>query len=216
MKINKEGYSIIAVTLCLCLLVAVPLFIFTPLWLAIIVSVVLAAHIVFTLYFFREPSRPVITDPNLIYAPADGKIVVVEPVVEKEFFGNERIQVSVFMSLTNVHINWYPLSGTIEYFKYHPGKYLAAWHPKSSEENERTTVVVKGEKHTVLFRQIAGLIARRIVCYAKHGDMVGQNTKCGFIKFGSRVDIFLPSGTEVFVKPGEIVMGSQTPIARLP
>lgn len=216
MKINREGYKIVAATLALSLLVATPLFLYAPMWLAIGVGVILLGWIAFTAYFFREPSRPLHTDPQTVWAPADGKVVVVEPVKETEFFGDERIQVSVFMSLTDVHINWYPTAGSVEYMRYHPGKYLAAWHPKSSEHNERTTVVVRGERHSILFRQIAGLVARRIVCYAKEGTQVRQNSKCGFIKFGSRVDMFLPPGTQVLVRPGDRVKGSQTPIARLP
>lgn len=215
MKINKEGLKIIVITLCLSLFVTVPLFFFAPAWVAWAVGVLLTANLLFVMYFFREPSRRRLTDPSLVYAPADGKVVAVEPVTEKEFFGDQRVQVSVFMSLTNVHINWYPIAGTVEYVKYHPGKYLAAWHPKSSEENERMTVVVKGERHTLLFRQIAGLVARRIVSYAQVGQSVGQNQKCGFIKFGSRVDMFLPPGTEVLVRPGDKVTGTQTPVARL-
>lgn len=148
-------------------------------------------------------------------APADGTVVVVEEVTENEYFNDRRLLVSVFMSLSNVHINWFPVGGRIEYFRHHQGRFLVAWHPKSSEENERTTTVVDMGGCKVLFRQIAGLIARRIVSYARVGEVAGQNTQCGFIKFGSRVDVYLPLGTEVLVKLGDKVTGSQTPIARL-
>lgn len=216
MKINKEGYAIIAISFTLLLALGAALFLFTPLWLASLLTFGLAVLFFFILIFFREPSRPQLTDNNLVYAPADGKVVVVERVYEKEFMAQECIQVSVFMSLTNVHINWYPIGGTVEYFKYHPGKYMVAWHPKSSEDNERTTVVVGNGRCRILFRQIAGLMARRIVSYAEAGRKVEQNEKCGFIKFGSRVDVMLPVDAEILVNIGDKVTGSQTPIARLP
>lgn len=215
MKINKEGTRIITAFCMLTLTAAVILFIFAPLWLAIAVTLLLLVWDMFVIAFFREPSREMLDDPELVYAPADGRIVALEEVEENEYFKDKRIQVSVFMSLTNVHINWFPVGGEIEYYKYHPGEFLVAWHPKSSEKNERTTVVVGNGRHSILFRQIAGYVARRIVSYAEEGLSVRQNQKCGFIKFGSRVDVFLPVGTEILVKPDDKVTGSQTPIARL-
>lgn len=215
MRIHKEGYKIIAITFILCAAISAALFLWTPAWLAWALTVILAGHLAMTMYFFREPSRPVLQDENLVYAPADGKVVVIEPVREKEYLGDDRIQVSVFMSITNVHINWFPVAGQVEYFKYHPGKFLVAWHPKSSEENERTTTVVNTGRHKVLFRQIAGMVARRIVSYVNVGEQARQNTQFGFIKFGSRIDIILPADTEILVQRGDRVTGSQTPIARL-
>ncbi len=216
MRINREGYNIIAVTLSVCAAVATACFIWAPVWVAWPVAALMLGYAGLTIWFFREPKRAVLRDANTIYAPADGKVVVVEPVREEEYLGGEEcIQVSVFMSLTNVHINWYPASGEIVYHKHHPGKFLVAWHPKSSELNERTTTVVDTGGHRILFRQIAGLVARRIVCYARVGKRAEQNAKCGFIKFGSRVDVMLPPGSEILVSVGDRVTGSQTPIARL-
>lgn len=215
MKINREGYKIIVVTLLLFGAVCAACFLWTPQWVAWLVTAVLLFNFAFVVSFFREPSRPLLKDDNIIYSPADGKVVVVEPVMVKEYLGEQRIQVSVFMSITNVHVNWYPVSGLVAYFKYHPGRFMVAWHPKSSEDNERTTTVVDTGRHKILFRQIAGLVARRIVSYAQVGQSVEQNTKCGFIKFGSRLDVMLPMDAEVLVKLGDKVTGSQTPLARL-
>lgn len=215
MRINKEGYRIIFVTFCIFVLLGIIGFIYTPIWFSAILSTALFITFLFVLAFFREPSRPVLSDDGIIYAPADGKIVVVEEVDEKEYLGDKRIQVSVFMSITNVHVNWFPVTGRIEYFKHHPGKFLVAWHPKSSEENERTTTVVNTGRHKILFRQVAGFVARRIVSYAVVGEQAKQNQKCGFIKFGSRIDLLLPMDAEILVKLDDKVTGSQTPIARL-
>lgn len=215
MKINKEGYKIIFVTFCLFALLCAACFIYTPLWFSVIIGTGLFITFLFVLAFFREPARPVLSDDSVIYAPADGRVVVVEEVEEKEYFGDRRMQVSVFMSITNVHVNWFPAGGEVEYCKYHPGKFLVAWHPKSSEDNERTTTVVNTGKHKILFRQIAGFVARRIVSYAEVGAQVEQNQKCGFIKFGSRVDLLLPLDAEILVNLDDRVIGSQTPIAKL-
>lgn len=216
MKINREGYNIIAVTMLVCVAVCTVCFIWTPMWVAWPVAVLLFGYAALTTWFFREPKRPVLRDANTVFAPADGKVVVVEPVKENEYMGGrECIQVSVFMSITNVHINWYPVDGEVAYHKHHHGKFMVAWHPKSSDENERTTTVVDTGKHKILFRQIAGLVARRIVSYAVVGQRVEQNAKCGFIKFGSRVDVMLPPDSEILVGIGDKVRGSQTPIARL-
>jgi len=179
-------------------------------------SLLIIASVVFFLvvfWFFRNPSRNVIPDDALILSSADGKVVVVEEVVEKEYFRDKRLQVSVFMSPLNVHANRYPVSGTVTYFKYHKGKYLVAWHPKSSELNERATVVIKDKRgREILVRQIAGAVARRIVTYATEGKPVVQGDELGFIKFGSRVDLFLPPGTNIKIKVGDKVIGNRTVI----
>ncbi len=168
------------------------------------------------LQFFRKPTRKTPINPNHIIAPADGKVVVIEEVIETEYFKGPRRQVSIFMSPINVHINFNPLSGIVSYFKYHPGKYLVAWHPKSSTENERTTVVTKHENGTeVLFRQIAGAMARRICWYVKEGDIVKQGEEFGFIKFGSRVDIYLPLNAKILVNLEDRPVGGETVIAEL-
>ena len=171
----------------------------------------------FLLYFFRAPNRPLPEeDPRLIYAPADGKVVVIEETTETEVFGERRLQVSIFMSPLNVHSNRNPVSGKVAYYRYHPGKYLVAWHPKSSTENERTTIVLDTGQERVLFRQIAGAMARRIVAYLKEGQEVRQGAEMGFIKFGSRVDLLLPTDCRVQVGIGESVRSGQTVIAVLP
>ncbi len=220
MRINKEGYKII----CNSLLILLALFVGVyfcciefvhPLVLCVF-GVVVFLFWVFIIMFFREPKRTLLNDEQCIYSPADGRIVAIEHVFEGEYLKRECIQVSVFMSVTNVHVNWFPISGVVEYFKYHPGKFLVAWHPKSSEENERTTTVVNTGVHKILFRQIAGFVARRIVNYVSVGDSrVTQNTKFGFIKFGSRIDLFLPLESEILVKIDDKVVGTQTKLAKL-
>jgi phosphatidylserine decarboxylase len=167
------------------------------------------------LWFFRIPKRDFTKGENLIVAPADGKVVVIEEVQEGEYFKDKRLQVSIFMSPLNVHVNRSPIKGKVEYVKYHPGKYLVAWHPKSSTENERTTVVVSNNNVTLLMRQIAGAMARRIKYYVKDGDAINQNDEFGFIRFGSRVDVFFPVGTQIDVKIGEAVKGGQTILAKI-
>ena len=153
-------------------------------------------------------------DDNLVYAPADGKIVAIEEVNEDEYFEDKRIQVSIFMSPTNVHVNRNPIGGTVNYFRYHPGKYLVAWHPKSSTENERTTVVIGNGDTEILLRQIAGAVAKRIVNYLNVGEEVEQGAEMGFIKFGSRVDLFLPLNAKIEVKLNQKVKGNRTVIAK--
>jgi phosphatidylserine decarboxylase len=170
----------------------------------------------FILYFFRMPARHVEPNPLLIYAPADGKVVVIEETTEKEYFKDTRLQISIFMSPFNMHSNKYPISGTVSYVKYHPGKKIVAWSPKSSELNERSTVVVESESGTeILIRQVAGAVARRIVTYSRKGEKVQQGGELGFIKFGSRVDIFLPEGTEVDVQMFEQVRANRTIVAKV-
>jgi phosphatidylserine decarboxylase len=164
--------------------------------------------------FFRSPDRKIEPNENIITAPADGKIVVIEEVEEPEYFKGKRIQISIFMSPINVHVNWYPMSGTVKYYKYHPGDYLVAWHPKSSTKNERSTLVVESpDGSEILIRQIAGAVARRIVTYGREGDQFQQGNQLGFIKFGSRVDVFLPLGTKILVQLDQKVKGCLTPLA---
>lgn len=165
--------------------------------------------------FFRVPEREVIGKPNEVLCPADGKVVVIEEVEETEYFKDKRIQLSVFMSPLNVHVQWSPIAGIAKFVKYHAGKYLVAWHPKSSTENERTTMVFANNNHEVLIRQIAGAVARRIVYYPQEGQSVKQGDEVGFIKFGSRVDIFLPLGTKINVAIDQKVTGRKTVLAKL-
>ena len=180
------------------------------------VVIITALFYLIILQFFRVPKRVTEINPKHIIAPADGKVVVIEETVENEYFKGPRRQISIFMSPLNVHVNFNPISGIVSYFKYHPGKFLVAWHPKSSTENERTTYVVKDENGTeVLFRQIAGALAKRICWYAKEGDAVEQGKEFGFIKFGSRIDIFLPLDAEIYVNIGDKPVGSETVIAKL-
>ena len=165
--------------------------------------------------FFRDPKRQFILNKDAIIAPADGKIVAIEEVIETEYFKEKRKLVSIFMSIHNVHINWFPISGTIKYFKYHPGKYLLAIHPKSSELNERTSIVIENSGYEILVRQIADFVARRIVCYARETGDAKQSHELGFIRFGSRVDVFLPAETHINVKIGDKTIGGVTEIAQL-
>ena len=170
--------------------------------------------LVLILQFFRNPKRNTQENPNHIIAPADGKVVVIEEVTEHEYFEDKRIQISIFMSPLNVHVNRYPITGEVKYAKYHPGKFLVAWHPKSSIENERTTVVVENKTTgPILFRQIAGALARRIVMYSKKDDQAKQGEDMGFIKFGSRIDIFLPLDAKINTKLNDAVRGGETVIA---
>ena len=212
---HKEGHKIIAITFILvAAAIIIAQFYIDIYWLKTIIQVVFLFILVLILQFFRNPKRTTqITDENII-APVDGKVVVIEEVFEKEYFKDKRIQVSIFMSPINVHVTRYALSGIVKYSKYHPGKFLVAWHPKASEENERTTVVVKNAFYgEVLYRQIAGALAKRIVNYAKEGDEVVQGTDAGFIKFGSRVDLFLPLGTDIKVALNQKVKGGVDIIA---
>ena len=168
------------------------------------------------LQFFRNPRIPIPNDPNLVYAPADGKIVTIEKTFEEEYLNEERIQVSIFMSPINVHVNRSPITGLVKYFKYHPGKYLVAWHPKSSTENERTSIVVEQPNGLqIMIRQIAGAVARRIKWYIKEGEPMVQGYEFGFIKFGSRVDVFLPLDAELLVQVNQKTKAGITPLAKL-
>lgn len=186
-------------------------------WLQMTLQLVVLFFLIMILQFFRNPKRLVDITDNHVIAPVDGKVVVIEEVEEPEYFKDKRLQVSIFMSPINVHVTRYPVSGKIKYSKYHPGKYLVAWHPKASTENERTTIVVENRIFgEILYRQIAGALAKRIVNYAQEGMQVVQGKDAGFIKFGSRVDIFLPVGTEVDVKLGQKAIGGKTIIAIKP
>lgn len=172
------------------------------------IQLVALVLLILVLQFFRNPKRNTPIDDSLLYAPVDGKVVVIEEVFEKEFFKDKRLQVSIFMSPINVHVTRYCMSGKVLFSKYHPGKYLVAWHPKSSEENERTTIVLENKSFgQVLYRQIAGALARRIVNYAEEGTQVVQGTDAGFIKFGSRIDLYLPLGTPLNVSLNQVVKG---------
>ena len=183
-------------------------------WIQKSIQIVLFGLLIIVLQFFRNPKRNFILNDNEILAPVDGKVVVIEEVFEGEFFKEKRTQVSIFMSPLNVHVTRYALSGLVKFSKYHPGKFLVAWHPKASEENERTTIVIENKTFgEVLYRQIAGALARRIVNYAKIGEQVRQGEDAGFIKFGSRVDIFLPLGTPINVLLNQKAIGGKTVIA---
>ena len=212
---HKEGHTIILISLVLVLLVTLlaHLYIKIPGW-RIAVQLAALVVLVLILQFFRNPTRVVDANPMHILAPVDGKVVIVDEVEEPEYFKDKRKQVSIFMSPINVHVTRYAASGKIVFSKYHPGKYLVAWHPKSSSKNERTTVVISTEKFgDVLYRQIAGAVARRIVNYAKEGDIVEQGADAGFIKFGSRVDLFLPLDSEINIVKDQNVIGAKTIIA---
>ena len=214
---HKEGFTIIIVSFLIAATVAVSAeYIIGQYWIKKGLQVIAMALLVLILQFFRNPKRVTEKNDQHIVSPVDGKVVVIEKVYEKEYFKDERLQVSIFMSPLNVHVTRYALGGEVAFSKYHPGKYLVAWHPKSSELNERTTVVVKNPVFgEVLYRQIAGALARRIVNYAKVGDRVEQGTDAGFIKFGSRVDVFLPVGTPLDVVLNQTVRGGEDVIAHL-
>lgn len=217
MKLHKEGYKTVFITLTLSIVLSFILLDtcgYKP-WTWVVVGI----FILFTLFilsFFRFPQRTPKGSDTLVSAPADGKVVIVQEVEEPEYFEGKRIQISIFMSFFNVHANWFPISGEVVHYKYHPGRYLAAYYPKSSEKNERTTIVIRNENGSeVLTRQIAGLFARRVVCYAEKGKKVEAGGAEGFIKFGSRADIFLPLDTKVMVKVGDKVTGCESIIAEL-
>lgn len=215
MTIHKEGHIYCLVATILYAVVCWLCLSFLPPFLAYPILFILGLLWFWVFWFFRIPNRTFTSGEQLIISPCDGKVVVIEETIENEYFKDKRIQVSIFMSPLNVHVNRYPLSGTVNYATYHKGKYLVAWHPKSSTENERTTIVVKNNKTEILIRQIAGAVARRIVMYSKQGDKATQNGELGFIKFGSRVDLFLPPGTSINAKIGDIVKGGIDVIATL-
>jgi phosphatidylserine decarboxylase len=214
-RFHREGYTIIFITFSIVIIgVLLADNYIDNLLVSKTIQVALLIFLILILQFFRNPRRSTPINDDAIIAPVDGKVVVIEEVEEPEYFNDKRLQVSIFMSPINVHVTRYALGGTVSYSKYHPGKYLVAWHPKSSTENERTTVVVKNKSFgEVLYRQIAGALAKRIVNYAKEGDEVIQGSDAGFIKFGSRVDLFLPLNTNVKVNIGDAVKGGVQVIA---
>ncbi len=214
-RIHKEGYSLLAISALVLFVLNYAILELVPgiFWPVLVLTVVLYLII---LQFFRNPMREVlVADNHIIYAPADGKVCVIEEVVENEYFNEKRLQVSIFMSPFNVHVNRNPVSGVVNYFRYHKGKYLVAWHPKSSTENERTTVVYGLGNTEILMRQIAGALAKRIKWYISEGDQVQQGRDMGFIKFGSRVDLYLPLDAKIEVEMDQMVKGNKTIIARI-
>lgn len=216
MTIHREGYWHIAIATILWIGFAWTANHFIPanmFWLTALITFLLFLVWFWVVAFFRLPSRNFVHGENKIISPADGKVVVIEETYEPEYFQHNCLQISVFMSPVNVHVNRNPVSGVIKYMKYHSGKYLVAWHPKSSTENERTTIVIGNDKGDILMRQIAGAMARRIKFYVQENDIVKQNEEFGFIRFGSRVDLFLPLGTKVNVSIGDVVKGGVTVLA---
>ena len=219
MTIHREGYKTIAISALVFALVNLISFYYISaheFWLSTLIFLVTLATLLFLVSFFRVPARKWTMGPDLAICPADGKVVVIEEITDTEYFLNKRLQVSIFMSPANVHQNRNPISGEVVYSKYHPGKYLVAWHPKSSTENERHSVVIRNGHGDILVKQIAGAMARRIVNYLTVGQKVEQSAEMGFIKFGSRVDVLLPPGADVKVRIGEVVQGGVTVLARLP
>lgn len=214
---HPEGYP----TIILSLFISIPLtaisiyFLHSHILFLIPIILILFVFQFLIFYFFRYPNRKISSTSPHIISPCDGKTVVIETITETEYFKDKRIQISVFMSPLNVHINWYPISGTVVYQRHHHGKYLVAWHPKSSTENERTTVVIKTDEGCeILVRQIAGKLARRIVCYAKEGQICKQGDEMGFIKFGSRLDVILPVDTEIVTTLNQIMKGNFSIISK--
>lgn len=213
---HKEGYKIITITLILVVaLCAINYFLIPNAIIQGIIYTIAVFFLIIILQFFRNPKRHTEINSDTVVSPVDGKVVVIEEVFEKEYFKENRIQVSVFMSPINVHVTRNPIGGKVLFSKYHPGKFLVAWHPKSSEENERTTVVIENNKINVLYRQIAGALAKRIVNYATENEDVKQGGDNGFIKFGSRVDVFLPVGTKINVNLGDKVRGGESVLAQV-
>ena len=211
---HKEGSKIIFITLLLVVGIIFATDYIAIGWLKTFLIFVAIFFLIMVLQFFRNPKREIDNSDNHVLAPVDGKVVVIEEVYEPEYFKDKRLMVSIFMSPINVHVTRYALNGVVKYSKYHPGKYLVAWHPKASTENERTTVVIENNTFgEILYRQIAGALAKRIVNYAQEGTQVIQGEDAGFIKFGSRVDLYLPLGTKVNVKLNEKAVGGKTIIA---
>lgn len=212
---HKEGAKSILITLLLTVVILFATDFITISWLRISLIVLAVVLLILVLQFFRNPKREVDNSDNHILAPVDGKVVVIEEVFEPEYFQDKRLMVSIFMSPINVHVTRYPVNGVVKFSKYHPGKFLAAWEPKSSTENERTTIVINNRIYgEIMYRQVAGALARRIVNYAEEGMRVVQGKDAGFIKFGSRVDIYLPIGTEINLKLGQKAIGAKTVICK--
>lgn len=216
MRIHKEGFLVIAVAFLIWLMLNVVVGLTGELYFRWFTFIATTPVLIFVIKFFRYPRRTIVLKPRTVLSPADGQIVAIEETLESEYFGDRRLQVSVFMSVNNVHVNWIPVPGIIKYFKHHSGKFMAAYLPKSSTENERATTVIEMADGTeILVRQIAGAVAKRIISYPKVNAQVNQQNELGFIRFGSRVDLFLPSGTKVNVELCQNVVGSQTVIADL-
>ena len=217
MKLHREGYGLVsfAVTTAVAV-VGLLLWLEVEPWLVQLGAALGLLDVVLIAQFFRIPKRVPVAEEDQILCPSDGKVVVIEEVEEPEVFGDKRIQVSIFMSPLNVHAQWAPMAGKVTHANYHPGKYLVAWHPKSSTENERTTLVIHGSRGPVLFRQIAGAVARRIRWYIEPGQQVELGEEVGFIKFGSRIDVFLPLGSDIHVGLEQKVKGRETVLATLP
>jgi phosphatidylserine decarboxylase len=216
-RFHKEGYKIISITFIIAIAAILLAENFIDInWLVKTIQVLVLGFVIIVLQFFRNPKRITVLNDHQIIAPVDGKVVVIEEVEEPEYFKDKRLQISIFMSPINVHVTRYAMSGIIKYSKYHPGKYLVAWHPKASTENERTTVVIENKTiGQILYRQIAGALAKRIINDAKEDDKVLQGTDAGFIKFGSRVDLYLPLGTKINVKLGDKVKGGVQVVAEI-
>ena len=216
MTIHREGYKTIAISTLVFGAINLSLFYFfsaSLMWLCTAVFIITLALLLFLISFFRIPNRKLTINENAIIAPADGKVVVIEEITDVEYFKDKRLQVSIFMSPANVHLNRNPVSGEVIYNQYHKGKYLVAWHPKSSTDNERQSVVIRKGNREILVKQIAGALAKRIVNYLQMGQKVNQSEEMGFIKFGSRVDLILPVGTTINVKLNQVVLGGVTVIA---
>ena len=217
MTIHREGYKTIAISALAFALINLPSFYFISAhqpWISYLIFLVTLALLLFLISFFRVPDRKLTIGENLLICPADGKVVVIEEIVDEEYFKDRRLQISIFMSPANVHQNRNPISGEVVYNQYHKGKYLVAWHPKSSTENERHSVVVRNGHGEILVKQIAGALAKRIVNYLSVGQKVEQSAEMGFIKFGSRVDVLLPVGTTVNVQLDQVVKGGVTVLAK--
>ena len=216
MRVHKEGFLVIVVAFLIWLALNIIVGMTGELYFRCFTFLASTPVLVVVIRFFRHPRRTIELKPNSVLSPADGQIVAIEETIESEYFGDRRLQVSVFMSVYNVHVNWVPVPGVVKYFKHHNGRFMAAYLPKSSTDNERATTVIQMENGTeILARQIAGAVAKRIITYSKVNAVVTQRNELGFIRFGSRVDLFLPIGTKVFVELGQLVTGSQTVIADL-
>jgi phosphatidylserine decarboxylase len=213
MKLHKEGNATLTIEILAFSLLNYLAYSYVPEYVAYLTTSITGFLFIMTLNFFRIPKREFERKEGIVYAPCDGKVVVIEETEETEFYKDKRIQVSIFMSPLNVHNQVYPISGQVKYTKYHPGKFLVAWHPKASTDNERSTVVVENDKISILFRQIAGAVARRIMTYAKENERANVADEFGFIKFGSRVDLFFPIGTKINTQLEEKVTGGQSVIA---
>ncbi len=216
MRIHKEGHIIIIINFLIWTAISGICFIFCKNalinWIVVGIALFLS---LFMMWFFRVPVREAVIDDSLVISPGDGKVVNIKEVEENEYFGGKCLCISIFLTFFNVHITWFPVGGIVKYYKYHPGKYIVAFHSKASEKNERTTIAIRTNTgKDVMFRQIAGIVARRVVCYAKESKHFAQTSEAGFIKFGSRLDVFLPLGTEVLVKKGDKVSGQTSVLAK--